>query len=530
MRFGKPEKKARAQRTQQRPVEQPSTRKTPKPLQPTGATVEQQIAFDPADGHDHDGTGSHTVDHNNLANVTSDQHHAKQHNLWDTAHHGDLTAGTPANGDLIYRDTTWKRLAKSTNGFVLKLTAGLPAWADFAHNLLSASHSDTLADSVAAGDLLYGNNTPKWARLPKSTNGFFLWLSSGLPAWVQLAFSHIAGTITDAQHGALTTSSTHSMAGDVSGTTAAAVVDKLKGKSVTTPTAPTNTGQYLKFDGSGLTWDDPPGDGGDGSDGSDHTLFAHSDTTGAPATGDVVYRNGSSQWTRLAIGATGRFLRVVSGLPAWATAAFSDLTGAISDAQHGALTTSATHALGGDLSGTTAAAVVAKLNGKTAPAPGAGDDLKLIRYNHGSGAYELVTPATVATSAAGFQAWRRLNISAAATSKGQVPGLDAENTGIGMYQDGAIVGVSVDLGWDLSNSGSDWYEVEVYKRSPASSLTWAATGVTARITGGAGDQVHANGSGSVAFAQGDQLTMFDQRQNLGGASIPSKVTVYVVFN
>lgn len=37
--------------------------------------------------------------------------------------------------------------------------------ADIAHNLLSTTHSDTLADSVVAGDILYGNATPKWARL-----------------------------------------------------------------------------------------------------------------------------------------------------------------------------------------------------------------------------------------------------------------------------------------------------------------------------------------------------------------------------
>lgn len=37
--------------------------------------------------------------------------------------------------------------------------------ADIAHNLLSATHSDTLLGSVVAGDLIYGNSTPKWARL-----------------------------------------------------------------------------------------------------------------------------------------------------------------------------------------------------------------------------------------------------------------------------------------------------------------------------------------------------------------------------
>ncbi len=36
-----------------------------------------------------------------------------------------------------------------------------------AHNLLSTTHGDTLADTVVRGDLLIGNSTPKWARLAK---------------------------------------------------------------------------------------------------------------------------------------------------------------------------------------------------------------------------------------------------------------------------------------------------------------------------------------------------------------------------
>ncbi len=36
-----------------------------------------------------------------------------------------------------------------------------------AHNLLSATHGDTVADAVVRGDLIIGNSTPKWARLAK---------------------------------------------------------------------------------------------------------------------------------------------------------------------------------------------------------------------------------------------------------------------------------------------------------------------------------------------------------------------------
>jgi hypothetical protein len=63
------------------------------------------------------------------ATVTADQHHAKQHNLWDSANHGDVT-GTPAAGDLIYRNgsSQWARLPKGSDGQILKLASGAPSW------------------------------------------------------------------------------------------------------------------------------------------------------------------------------------------------------------------------------------------------------------------------------------------------------------------------------------------------------------------------------------------------------------------
>jgi len=53
-----------------------------------------------------------------------------------------------------------------------------------AHALLDGSvHTDSLAGTCTAGDVVYANATPKWARLPKSTDGLFLKLVSCLPAW-----------------------------------------------------------------------------------------------------------------------------------------------------------------------------------------------------------------------------------------------------------------------------------------------------------------------------------------------------------
>lgn len=52
------------------------------------------------------------------------------------------------------------------------------------HSLLGANHIDTLAGSVVAGDVIYGNATPKWTRRAKGTDGQVLTLVAGLPDWV----------------------------------------------------------------------------------------------------------------------------------------------------------------------------------------------------------------------------------------------------------------------------------------------------------------------------------------------------------
>jgi len=531
MRFGKPEKKGRAQRTRVKPAVQPVAPRKPRPLQAESTvTHESEVEFDPVEGHNHDGVGSRAISHNDLdpASVTADQHHTKQHNLWDNQHHADVT-GTPATGDLMYRNSTWQRLAIGASNAVLRVVSGLPSWQSFGHTLLGSDHSDTTG-SPSSGDVLYRNGSSQWTRLAIGSSGRFLRVVSGFPSWVTAALSELTGTISDGQHGALSTSSSHSMGGDCSGTTATATVDKVKGKSVSTPAAPADTGKYLKFDGSGLAWDSPLSGGS-----PSHNLLSstHPDTVSAsPSTGDMVYANATPAWTKLAIGSAGRFLRVVSGIPAWATAAFSDLTGAISDAQHGSLSTSSSHSVGGDLSGTTANAVVAKIQGKTTPVPGAGDNGRLLKYDHASGSFVLSSVNSLATSSSGFQAWRRNVIQNASTSKTELPGLEGAQTGLTMYRNGTIVGCSVDLDADASNVAG-WYEVEVYKRTPSTAPlpAYSATGVTARITTtGNNNDVSATGSGSVNFSAGDQITMYDQRSGLSAATPASKATLFVVFD
>lgn len=51
------------------------------------------------------------------------------------------------------------------------------------HNLLSATHSDTVTASPIAGDIIYANSNPAWTKLAKGSDGQVLTLASGLPAW-----------------------------------------------------------------------------------------------------------------------------------------------------------------------------------------------------------------------------------------------------------------------------------------------------------------------------------------------------------
>lgn len=67
---------------------------------------------------------------------------------------------------------------QSTNTFSC-VTSGGPA-----HNILSATHGDTVVASVVLGDLITGNATPKWTRLGVGTVGQLLGVSAGTPTWL----------------------------------------------------------------------------------------------------------------------------------------------------------------------------------------------------------------------------------------------------------------------------------------------------------------------------------------------------------
>jgi hypothetical protein len=66
------------------------------------------------------------------------------------------------------------------------------------HNLLSATHPDVTAGSVARGDLIVGSSTPKWARLAKGGSGQFLGGDGTDTAWHTLAGTTNQVTVSNA--------------------------------------------------------------------------------------------------------------------------------------------------------------------------------------------------------------------------------------------------------------------------------------------------------------------------------------------
>lgn len=102
-----------------------------------------------------------------------------------------------ATGDIFYIDATPQvaRLPKGTDGQILKLVSGLPTWqtegAGTNHEILSATHTDSLAASVLRGDIIIGNSTPKWARLAKGAQYTALIMGANDPAWALITNNSI---------------------------------------------------------------------------------------------------------------------------------------------------------------------------------------------------------------------------------------------------------------------------------------------------------------------------------------------------
>lgn len=105
-----------------------------------------------------------------------------------------IASGT--QGDILYWDASGdpQVLAAGSNGQFLNLASGVPAWATLAgggdmvaaNNLNDVSNATTAFDNIAPtttiGDIIYYNGTDN-IRLAAGSNGQFLTLTGGVPAW-----------------------------------------------------------------------------------------------------------------------------------------------------------------------------------------------------------------------------------------------------------------------------------------------------------------------------------------------------------
>jgi hypothetical protein len=186
------------------------------------------------------------------------------------------------------------------------------------HNLLSATHPDTVAASPVLGDLLFANSTPAWTKLAGNTTTTKKYLSqtgngsvSAAPAWAQVAAADISGLAASA------TTDTTNASNISSGTLAAA---RMPNVPITVATSspqsdPGGASAYLFNNGSGaMTFNAPAGVAGlqrcyrnaTGKSGAITIQMAASNTL------DVSGANGSSAGTLVSGGALGDSACIVS--------------------------------------------------------------------------------------------------------------------------------------------------------------------------------------------------------------------------
>lgn len=203
------------------------------------------------------------------------------------------------------------------------------------HNILSATHPDTLPASLIAGDLVYANTTPKWARLPKgSVDGKLLTMVSGMPAWADPPGAGGGGAPAEATYVVLSTHVDLTQERVLTAGNGILITDGGAGLTVTLATrqqysiiqssgvlqlsGDINTPGNSKLYGTDISgtkgwYDQPVG-------GTAHAILSatHTDTLVASVVaGDLIFGNSTPKWARLPKGTDGQILKLVGGYPAW---------------------------------------------------------------------------------------------------------------------------------------------------------------------------------------------------------------------
>jgi hypothetical protein len=182
-----------------------------------------------------------------------------------------------------------------------------------AHNMLSATHGDTLADTVGQGDLIVGNATPKWSRLAIGAAGRVLRSDSINPSWSQVVLTtDVTGTLPIGNGG---TGQTTAPAGSI-------IYGNAGGTAFVALTNGTS-GQVLTSSGgtAAPTWASPGG-------GTTHEMLSatHTDTTvSAKVRGGLLVVDSTPKWVQLALGTGGKYLRSDGTDALWSTIPVGDL-------------------------------------------------------------------------------------------------------------------------------------------------------------------------------------------------------------
>lgn len=165
-----------------------------------------------------------------------------------------------------------------------------------AHDLLSATHGDTLAGAVARGSLVVGNATPRWSRLAIGAAGRFLRSDGTDPSWQTVAASDITGGA------ALTRTNDTNVTLTLGGSPATAL---LAAASLT-----------LGWSGQLAI--------ARGGHGASTALGGFDALSPLTTRGDLLTRDAANN-VRLAVGASGRFLRSDGTDPSWQALASGDI-------------------------------------------------------------------------------------------------------------------------------------------------------------------------------------------------------------
>ncbi len=501
------------------------------------------------------------------ASISPDQHHAQVHTLASTSGLGadHTVSGLTANQVLKATGSTTARFELLGHDDLDPATIGEDDHHDRAHVLLGNSdHSDTtIVGEPATGDLIYRNGASFWTRLGIGSTGNILRVVSGVPAWVAHTFANLPDSISAAQHGNLT--STAESTADHSGTLSANARVAVRVNSDADP-GKTYRRRRLNFiEGSNVTIDVAEDVGeeeiditisqasvsaatiivqeGDATvDAAASTLdFAAGDfnVTSSPAGeaniawhGFTVQENDSDVDTACKIlDFNGSDFNVTSSPSGEANIAWQgmaveagdvavaadvktldfgagfDVTASGGEAE---ISLDLSEVVTGDVSFSGNAATVDRLKGKTLPTPASGDDGKVLRYDHANGEFDFVTLNPVATSGApvfvGAWAHAGINAFSAGSPAGPIPcALNPGNANpivqrLRTGYAGHLTKVVLDIGGDLGG-GATSLTATVYVND-------IAAGLTATITGGAGTEDYALGTGSVAVSETDNVSIY----------------------